>query len=202
VREVPKRDPASNPMSTRRSTSALAPTPTPAPAARRARRPPRPAGRVALRQRPRAHRLGAARLVSTATRRDQLHRTRLAAGEPLRRELQPPRTRRTTEPRRLRLAARSASRCRSLAHRVQHLPTPRRARQAHLERRARRTDHRTPTTEHRPPNTDHRTPTTDHRPPTTDHRPTLSSELNHHTGSRQRKPPHLKNLRSPRWSGL
>jgi hypothetical protein len=68
-----------------------------------------------------------------------------AAGEPLRRELQPPRTRRTAEPRRLRVGARSASRCRGVAHRVQHLPTPRRARRSHASRSARRMDHRTPT---------------------------------------------------------
>ena len=59
--------------------------------------------------------LGAARLVPTVTRRDQLHRTGIALGEPLRRELQRPRPRRAAQHRGLRVAARSAGRCRGMA---------------------------------------------------------------------------------------
>ena len=66
-------------------------------------------------------------------------------GEPLRRELQRPRPRRAVEHRRVRLAPRSPSRCRSMADRVQHLPTPRRPRRTHPRRSTRRMDHRTPT---------------------------------------------------------
>ena len=99
----------------------------------------------ALRQRTRAHRQRAARVVSVLAHRDQLHRTRLAVGEPLRRELQRPRPRRTAEHRGVRLAPRSPSRCRSMADRVQHLPTPRRPRRTHPRRSTRRMDHRTPT---------------------------------------------------------
>src|SRR5437762_9632986 len=84
-------------------------------------------------------------MVSVLAYRDQLHRTRLAVGEPVGRELQRPRPRRTLERRGVRLAARSPSRCRSMADRVQHLPTSRRARWTHTRRSTLRMDHRTPT---------------------------------------------------------
>jgi hypothetical protein len=78
-----------------------------------------------------------------------LHRARLTLGEPLRRELQRPRPRRTAKHRRVRHAARSPRTRRGLAHRVQHLPAPLVPRRSHPRRVRRALDHqpaRTPMT--------------------------------------------------------
>ena len=72
---------------------------------------------------------------------DELHRAGLAVGEPLRRELQRPDPRRAAQHRGVRQPARGPGRHRSLARRVQHLPTPQLPRRPHPRRVRRAVDH-------------------------------------------------------------
>jgi hypothetical protein len=76
-----------------------------------------------LRQRARAHRERAARLVPLHRYRHQLYRALLAMGEPVGRVLWQPHARRVARDRAVRHPARSPGPCRRLEKRVQHLPS-------------------------------------------------------------------------------